>query len=147
MPTMPTEIRAAYLEYRENDLLDAVVTAAALMARADGSLQLVERHRVVDVLADEGFLFVFTRKEILEAFERKLSDLRTASGPSAGVEQLKRFAGRPLSDFVIAVAEQIAAADCRVDRCEQRMLKLVRTALGRPFSTAVPARTRAGASE
>lgn len=136
---MSTEVMAAYLEYREHELLDAVVTAAALMARAHGSLQPIERHHLVDVLADEGFLFVFTREELVAAFERKLLDLKSATDLTAGVERLKRFAGGPLADFVSAVAEEVAAADCRIHHGERRMLKLVRTALEVPVRHA-PAR-------
>jgi tellurite resistance protein len=132
---MSTEVMAAYLDYREHELLDAVVTAAALMARADGSVQPVERHHLVDVLADEGFLFVFAREELVEAFERKLGQLRSATGLTAGVECLKRFAGDPLADFVSAVAEEVATADCRVHHGERRMLKLVQTALDVPLTS------------
>jgi tellurite resistance protein len=142
---MPTEVVAAYLEHREHELLDAVITAAALMARGDGPLQPVERRHFVDVLADEGFLFVFTREELLEAFERKRGDLRTAKGLTAGLERLKHFAGRPLADFVTAVAEEIAAADHRLRHREERMVKVVRTALGVPVPPAALARTRTGA--
>ena len=144
---MPTEIMAAYLEYREDELLDVVVTAAALMARADGTLQPVERHHLVSVLVDEEFLFVFTREEILEVFERKLGELRKADGLMAAVERLRRFAGRPPAGLVTTVAEEIAAADCRLDRHEQRMLKLIRTALSLPLSPAISGRGRAGATE
>ena len=132
---MSTEVMAAYLEYREHELLDAVVTAAALMARADGSVQPVEHHQLVDVLADEGFLFVFAREELVEAFARKLGQLRSATGLTAGVECLKRLAGDPLAHFVSAVAEEVATADCRIHHGERRMLTLVRTALDVPSTS------------
>jgi len=130
---MPTEVIAAYREYREHELRDAVITAAVLMASAGGSLPSIERHHLIDVLADEGFLFAFTREELLEAFERELRDIRQAKGLTAGVDRLKRFAGNPLADFVTAVAEEIAAVDCRLRYRKQPMLTLVRTALGVPF--------------
>src|SRR5690242_7074833 len=99
---MPTEVMADDREYRGHELVDAVITAAALMTRADRSLQSIERRHLVDILEDEGFLFAFTREELFEAFERELRDLRQANGLAAGVDRLKRFAGSPLADFVTA---------------------------------------------
>jgi tellurite resistance protein len=144
---MPTEMMAAYLEYREDELLDGVVTAAALIARADGSLQPIEHHQLVDVLAAEDFLFVFTSAEILEAFERKLEDLRKSDGMTAAVERLKCFAGRPMAGLMIAVAEEIAVADCLLHRREERMLELIRTALDPRSAPAAAGRDGAGAAK
>jgi tellurite resistance protein len=144
---MSTEVMAAYVEYREHELLDAVVTAAALMARTGSSRLPIERHRLIDVLADEGFLLVFTREELGAAVDRQLGDVKSTIDLTAGVERLRRFAGGPLADFVSAVAEEVAAADCRIHHDGRRMLKLVRTALAVPFSSAALARTCVSASE
>lgn len=58
---MAAEINAAYMDDREDELLDAAVTAAALIARADGSVEPIERSQMLDVLRRNGLLSVFTR--------------------------------------------------------------------------------------
>jgi tellurite resistance protein len=73
------EILAAHRNGRGYELLDAVVTVAALMSRADGWIQPVERGAMLDFLERNQFLSFFTRDNIL-AFRR--------SGP--GFERARR---------------------------------------------------------
>jgi tellurite resistance protein len=44
------EIMAAYMDEREDELLDAVVTATALVTSADGCIEPVERSQLLDFL-------------------------------------------------------------------------------------------------
>lgn len=129
----PAELLAAYLDDREDELLDAVVTGAALVARADGWIDPVERGQLFDFLDRNEFLSVFTRAEILEAFERRIRHLREPGGPMAAVERLRRHAGRSPSRLVVDVGEEIAAADCRLDPRERYVLELIRNALHLPL--------------
>jgi tellurite resistance protein len=128
----PAENMAAYLDGREEELLDAVVTAAALVARADNWVQPVERARLLDFLARNEFMSNFTRAEILDAFERRVRELREPSGPAIAVERLRRHAGRTPARLAIDVGEEVAAADCRLDPREQRILQLIRTVCNPP---------------
>src|SRR3954467_1777889 len=54
------EITAAYADDREDELLSAVGTAAALVARSDGRVAPAERGELLDFLDRKGFLLVFT---------------------------------------------------------------------------------------
>ena len=44
--------------------------------------------------------------------------------------RLTRLAGYKPAQLVVDVSEEVAIADCRLDPREQRVLKLIRTALG-----------------
>ena len=132
------EIIAAHLDFRGEELLDAMVTAATLVARADGWVQPVERGQLLDFFDREEFLSIFTREEILEVFERCVQELREPRGLIAAVERLRRRAGQVPVQFVIDVSKEVAAADCRLDPREQRVLELIRTLLGGDGSPALP---------
>jgi tellurite resistance protein len=126
----PAEMMAAYAEYREDELLDAAVSAAALVARADTRIDAAERRQLLDFLEREGVLSVFTPAEIIEVFERRLRELNEPGGAVATLRQLKRHAERPLARVAIDAGEEIAAADCRIDPREQQILQLIRLILG-----------------
>jgi tellurite resistance protein len=66
------EIMVAYMDAREDELLDAVVTAAALVACADGCIEPVERSQLLDFLNRNGLNALLTRAEILDLFERRI---------------------------------------------------------------------------
>jgi tellurite resistance protein len=129
----PVGIIAASLRDLENELLDAVVTTAALVARADGWVDPVEREQLLDFLDVNEFMSVFTRAEILDAFERRIRELREPDGAVAALGRLRRQSGgslaRSLASLVVDVGEQVAAADCRLDPREQRILQLIRITL------------------
>jgi tellurite resistance protein len=129
---------AAYLEDREDELLDAVITAAALVARADGWIQHVECGQLLDFLDREELLSVFSREEALDAFRRCIRELREPGGPTAAVERLRRHAGRAPVRLVVGVGEEVAAADCRLDPREERILAVIRTAVGAQPSPLAP---------
>lgn len=118
----------------EDDLLDAVVTGAALVARADGWVEPVERGQLFDVLDRYDFLSVFSRAEIVEVFERRVRHLREPGGALAAVDLLRRYAGRAPSYLILDIGEEIAAADCWLDPRERRVLLLIRNALSLPLS-------------
>ena len=140
----PAEIMAAYLEDREDELLDAVVTSATLVARADGWVQPVERSQLFDFLDRKQLLSLYTSNEVLDVFERCVRELREPKGPAAALERLRRYAGQPLARSLVEIAEEVAAADCRLDDREQRILHLIRTVLHPPSSPSPSLRNRAG---
>ncbi len=95
-------IGASSVDKSHADLLDGVVTAGALVARSDGRIAPAEREMLVDFLDRKGLLSVFTRAEILDAFDRRLSQIEEHTGVEAAVSSLNRFAGRSLARVVIA---------------------------------------------
>lgn len=138
------EIMAAYFEDREDEVLDALVTAAALVARADGRIDLVEPAQTIDFLDRHDFLSIFTRAEIFGVFERRARELREPGGIAAALDGVRRQTGRPLARLVIEVSEEVAIADCRLDPREERMLEVIRMILGVRPSWAVSTDQRPG---
>jgi tellurite resistance protein len=130
------EIVAEYLEDRDSELLDAVITAAALVARADGWIEPVERRQLLDFLRRNGLLSVTARTEILDAFSCRIRELEERRGAEMAVGSLGRLAGRPPARLVIEAGQEIAAADRHLDPREQHMLRLIRTTLCRPLAPA-----------
>ena len=137
-PLTPAELMAQYLDDRNDELLDAVVTAAALVARADGRIEPAERGLLIDFLDRNGFLSVFTRNQILDAFERRVRELDGERGAEAAVDSLGRLAGRSPARLVIGAGRHIAAANGGSHPVERHMLELIRHALGRGPAPALP---------
>lgn len=123
------EIIADWLNEREDELLDGVITAAALVAGADGRIEPVERGQMLDFLRRNGLFSAFTRAEILDAFERRIRGIESEGGTEMAVGNLLRLAGRSPARLVIDASREIAVADCRLDPREARMLGLIRAAL------------------
>lgn len=122
-------IVAIYREDHEGELLDAIVSAAALVARADGWVQEVERGQLFDFLDRQDFLSTFARDDVLSRFERCVRELRQPGGPSAVIERLGRHAPSPTTALILDIGEEVAAADCRLDPREVQLLRLVRASL------------------
>jgi tellurite resistance protein len=134
----PALLTAAGIEDHDDGLLDAVLTTAALVAQADGRIEPVERGQLLDFLDRNGILSIFTRAEMLDAFERRVRELRRPGGATAAVQRLRRQAGRLPVRLAIDAGEEVAAADCRLDGREERMLHLIRIILRAPAAPAAP---------
>jgi tellurite resistance protein len=138
------EIIAAYVDDREDELLDAVITAAALVAQADGRAKPVERGELLDFLDRNEFLSVFTRAEIFDAFERRIGELQEPGSLEPAVDSLGRLAGRSLARLVVDASEAVAAADGHLHPRERRILQLIRIALGAQLPPSAPSPRDAG---
>ncbi|MHB8884082.1 MAG: TerB family tellurite resistance protein [Methylovirgula sp.] len=126
------EIAAVCADEREDALFDAVVTAASLVASADGHVVPAERKLVIDFLSDQGFLSTFTRAEILEAFDRRVREYETDGAAKTVAESLGRFAGHASARLIVDAGERVAVADGRLSPRELHMLWLIRVALAAP---------------
>jgi tellurite resistance protein len=120
---------------REDELLDAAVTAAALVARADGRVEPVERGEMLDFLDRNGFLSVFTRADVLDPFEARVRQLGEGSCATSVVDSLRPLAGRSPAHLVIALGERVAAADNHFHSRESQVLQLIRLVLSTRFGS------------
>ncbi len=125
------EIMAAWEQERDDALLDAVVSAAALVASADGYANAVERDAAACFLARNGRLAPVTRADIVDAFDHCLRHLEH-SGIETAVDSLRRMAGRAPARLIIDTAEHIAAADGNLHPGEMHALRSIRKALSAP---------------
>jgi tellurite resistance protein len=124
---------AGYMDCHEDELLDGVVSAAALVARADGWVQEVERSQLVNFFDRQGLLSVIQREDAVAHFERRVRELREPGGPAAAVQRLSHHRDKATAFFIVSIGEEVAAADSRLDPREQHMLQLVQDALeGKP---------------
>jgi tellurium resistance protein TerD len=122
---------AAYMRDRADELFDAIITAAAMVARADGWIDPVERSQLLGFLNRNGFLAVFTREEVLDAFEDRTRQLAERCGAEVAIGGLRQLAGRSLARLVVDAGTHVAAADGRLHPGELHALALIRMALGR----------------
>jgi tellurite resistance protein len=120
---------AAYLDGCEDDLFDAVVTAAALVARANDRVEPAEMGQLADFLDRHRFPSVFTRAEVSDAFELRIRELAELGGSETAMDDLARQAGRSPARLVIAAGEAVAAADGHIDSRERQILQRIRIAL------------------
>jgi tellurite resistance protein len=126
------EMMAAYWEAHEDELVNAVITAAALVARADGRADAVEYDRLEDFLTRNGILSAVTPAAIRELFERRVREQDDPKTAMIALRQLGYHAERPLARVIIDAGEEITAADCRIDPRERRILQLLRIILCAP---------------
>ena len=68
---MTTQGRQTTFEDRAHEVMDALVTAAALVAVADGSVHAVEREELVNCIDEERLFPGFSRPEIAAAFDKR----------------------------------------------------------------------------
>jgi tellurite resistance protein len=122
-----------------DETLDAVLTAAALIARADGWIQPAERRQLLDFVDRRKLLPAMSAGEMIEVFARRVRKVREPGGPGAALRRLARHAGRVPARLVLDAAEEVAAADGRLDPREDHLLRMLRIALTASPSSEPPA--------
>jgi tellurite resistance protein len=125
----PAHVAAAYLDFRDDELFDAIVSIAALVARADGWVQEVERRQLLDFLDENKLLAVFAREDVDTHFEHRVRELRLPGGPAGVIYRLRRHANSSIGPLIIRLGEAVAVADCRLDPREGEVLRHVRRVL------------------
>jgi tellurite resistance protein len=132
------EMMAVYMDDLDDELLDAVVTAAALVALADGCIEPVERSQLLDFLNRNGFMSAFTRVEILDFFEHRIRQLNGKNGAQSAIDSLGRLAGRSTARLVVDAGEHVAVADGHLHPRELQVLQFIRIALTLRFRPSAP---------
>lgn len=129
----PGELKAAHRDYLEETLFEAVVTAGAIVAMADGAAESCERAELVGFVERSHWLETYTPGEAAEAFDSRVRQFELAGGVPAAMSSLRRV-GDPLGvSIVLAAGERIAAADGHVQAAEEAALRLIRQSI-RPAS-------------
>jgi tellurite resistance protein/ribosomal protein L37AE/L43A len=127
--TTPAALGTEYLDHRDEDLMQALVTAGALVALADGQLPAIERAELVDFVDRQGFVPTTTKRDIAEAFDCRVRELEEQHCARVIVETLRPLAGLSLASIVVRTAERVAGADGRLHPGEMRALELIRRVL------------------
>jgi tellurite resistance protein len=114
---------------RDDTLLQALVTAGALVALADGRVETVEREEFVNFIDRQGFVPSISRDEVGNAFDNCVRRLQERDSADAIAESFRPLAGLSLASIVIRTATQVGAADRYIHPGEARALKLIRLVL------------------
>ena len=124
--TTHTDHAGDILDHCDGEVLQALVTAGALVALADGELDTAERAELVNFVDRQGFAPTASPDEIAAAFDCRVRELDTPSSINVIVDTLRPLAGRSLASVVMRTAERVAAADRKIHPGELRALTLIR---------------------
>jgi tellurite resistance protein len=123
------DLMARHLDRRDREMMEALVTAGALVARADGSVDGSERDHLLGFIRQRGLLVRIAPGEILDAFDGRLRQLEQSSGPRSAMASLRPLAGWSRAVLVVEAAAFVAAADGEIHPDELRALRHIRAAL------------------
>ena len=121
---------SAPLSYqREEEVMQALVTAGAMIALADGFVARVERDELITFIDRQGLVPSISSRRIAAAFDASVHVLNDRNGPSLIAEKFRALAGLSLGSVVMRVAQRVAAADGTLHHRELRTMDLIRLIL------------------
>ena len=88
---------------RGDELLDAVVSSAALVARADGWVQAVECSQLLNFIDRHSLFPLSRREEVLSQFENRVRELREPDGPLTTFRRLGRYTEHSTATLILSV--------------------------------------------
>ena len=124
--TTTAELVADYLDYRDEQIMQGLVTAGALVALADGEVKSVERDELVNFINRQGFAPTTSPADITETFDSRVRELEGRYCANAIVETLRPLTGQSLASVVVRTAQRVAAADRTLHPGESRALEMIR---------------------
>lgn len=136
----------------DHAVMQALVTAGALVALADGRVDQVERDELTSFIARQDFVPGTSSGDVAAAFDDRVRDLTERYDPNTIVDALRPLAGRSLTSIIIGTAERVAAADRKIHPGEQQAIELLRQTMmtlpasPRPMQPSVFARPPANPS-
>ena len=120
--TASAELAADQGDCRDKKVLQALVTAGALVALAEGHLENVERDEVVGFVHRQDFVPTISYSGIAKAFDNRVRELEERYDPNLIIEALRPS----LTSVVLCTAERVAAADRTIHPGEEQAIKLIR---------------------
>ena len=114
---------------RDEDVLQALVTAGALVALAYGELSPVERGELLRFIDERGVRPHDLAAGCRRGLRQSRARLEDRLGANVILESLHPLPGLSLASVVVRTAERVAAADRKIHRGEQRVLDLLRLVL------------------
>jgi tellurite resistance protein TerB len=120
------QLAADYFNHNDKDVLQALVTAGAFVALADGRVDAIERDELVHQLARQRLLAKTSQQRLAALFDDRAQLLEEPNFVGVIVRFFRPPSGLSLTPDVIRVAERVAAADRMIHPAELRALKLIR---------------------
>ena len=108
------------------EVMQALVTAGALVALADGHLENVERDELVGFIHRQDFAPTISHRGIAKAFDNRVRELEEKYNPNLVIEALRPIADLSLTSVVVRTAERVAAADRTIHPSEEKAISLIR---------------------
>ena len=124
--TTTTEPAGDHRDHWDEEVMQALVTAGALVALSDGRVEAVERDELVNFVDQQGFVPTISRLGIAEAFGNRVRQLEDRHSASVIVDSLRPLAGLSLASVVVRTAERVAAADRKIHPGELHAIQLIR---------------------
>jgi tellurite resistance protein TerB len=123
--TAVAELEPDCFDSRAREVIQALLTAGALVALADGRVRAVEREEAVNYIDQQALFSAIPRSKIAEAFDHHARRLLQRGSPDVIMEALRPPAGSSSASLVLGIAEHVAAADRQIHRNELSTLKLL----------------------
>lgn len=120
------ELEPDDLDRRTREVIQALLTAGALVALADGRVRAAERDEAVNYIDQQVLFLAIPRSKIAEAFDRQTRRLLQRDSPDVIMNALRPLSGSSSASLVLGIAERVAAADRHIHRNELSALKLLR---------------------
>jgi tellurite resistance protein len=98
------ELAADYLDQRDEEVMQALVTAGAFVAFADGQVEAVERDELVNFIHRQGLVPTISQHEIGEVFDSRVRQLEDRDSANVIVKAFRPLAGLSLSSVVVRTA-------------------------------------------
>jgi tellurite resistance protein len=134
-PHTPRRQNVTFVVSTGRPSLIGMAEAAALMARADGQIEDVERRGFLRFLRRHGLLQVFGRLAATQAYN---AELIRATPAADALSRLERWRGQPTARLAATAAASTAAADGLAHPAEIALLRQMRARLGldgdRPYT-------------
>src|SRR6478672_10846928 len=119
------DLVAEYFDQRDEQVMQALVTAGAFVALADGRVKDIERDELLSYL-DAQDLVPIAQQEIVVAFDNRVREIEDRGSANVIVDAFRPLVGRSPSSFLVGVAERVAAADGYLHPNELQSIEIVR---------------------
>jgi tellurite resistance protein TerB len=124
--TTAVEFSAHDLDYRDEEIMQGLVTAGALVALADGEVTPVERAELMNFVERQGFVPSIPLVDISETFDSRVQELEGRNCANVIMKTLRPLAGQSLASIVVGTAQRVAVADQKIHLGELQALRLLR---------------------
>jgi tellurite resistance protein len=123
---MYCQLAADCFNHNDEHVMQALVTAGAFVALADGRVDAIERDAVVHHIAGQRFVPKISQQRIAGVFDHRAQLLEEPNFVGVIVRSFRPLSGLSLALYVIRIAERVAAAAPKIHPGELRALKLIR---------------------
>lgn len=124
------DLREAHRTFLEEVLFEAVVTAGAIVAVADGQADTSERAELVSFVERSHWLSTFTPVDTSDAFDTCIRQFDLSGGvPESAFNSLRRVSDSLGIREVVCAAGKVAFADGRMQPSEETALGLIQSAI------------------